>query len=73
MGQVSEIEYIDLEKNDEWELIINKVLEKCFKTECLEKTDLYISIILTTPENIRKYKVGRSKRNSQNITKEICY
>ena len=71
MGQVSEIEYIDLEKNDEWELIINKVLEKCFKTECLEKTDLYISIILTTPENIRKY--NKQYRNVDSETDVLSF
>ena len=50
----SEIEYIDLDKNEEWENEINKVLEECFKTENMEDYKLYVSVTLTTPDTIRK-------------------
>lgn len=49
-----QIEYLDLEENNEYENIIKKVVEQCFKEEKLEKSKLYISITLTTPENIHK-------------------
>lgn len=55
MRNYAEIEYSDLEKNEEYEILINKVLEECFITEKLDRTKLYISITLTTPENIREY------------------
>ena len=55
MKQFAEIEYLDIEKNDTYEETINKVLEECFITEGLQNTKLYISITLTTPENIRMY------------------
>ena len=48
------IEYLDLEENIEFEEIIKKVIEQCFKEEKLENSKLNISITLTTPENIRK-------------------
>lgn len=54
MKQVSEIEYFDVEKNEEFEKIINKVLIECFKEENLQNSKLYISIILTTPEHIKE-------------------
>ncbi len=49
-----EIQYLDIEQNIEYEIIIKKVIEECFKTENLTKSKLYVSITLTTPENIKK-------------------
>jgi len=49
-----QLEYLDLQENKEYEDIIKKVVEKCFKEEKLENSKLYISIILTTPEHIHK-------------------
>ena len=65
MRNYAEIEYLNLEENKEYEETINKVLEECFITEGLENTKLYISVTLTTPENIRKY-----NREYRNIDKE---
>lgn len=47
-----EIQYQDIERNKTYETIIKQVIDKCFETENLK--NLYISITLTTPENIRK-------------------
>lgn len=52
--KIVEVEYLDLEENLEYEEVIKKVLKECFKTENLENSNLYISITLTNPENIRK-------------------
>ena len=54
MEKVAEIEYLDFEINEEYENVINKVLEKCFTVENLLNSKLYISVTLTNPENIRK-------------------
>ena len=54
MKNIAEIEYLDLEKNIECEELINRVLKECFATENLDNSNLYISITLTNPENIRK-------------------
>ena len=64
MEKKVEIKYMDLKKNKEYEDIINKVIEECFRIENLN-SNLYVSIVLTNPENIRKI-------NSQyrNIDKE---
>lgn len=60
-----EIHYLDIEENKEYEKIIKKVVNECFKVEKLENSKLYISITLTTPENIRKY-----NKQYRNIDKE---
>lgn len=49
-----QLEYLDLQENKEYEKIIKKVIEKCFKEEMLENSKLYISITLTTPKHIHE-------------------
>ena len=49
-----QLEYLDIEENKEYENIIEKVVEQCFKEEKLENSKLYISITLTNPENIHR-------------------
>ena len=50
----AEIEYLDFDPNEEYEEIINKVLEECFIVEEIDTSNLYIDITLTNPENIRR-------------------
>lgn len=65
MNKIVEIEYLDLEQNQEYEKVINRVLEECFNTENMNNSKVYISITLTTPENIRKL-----NKEYRNIDKE---
>ena len=54
MKQHAEIVYNKILKNEEYEIIIKKVIQECFKKENMEKLKLYVSITLTIPEEIRK-------------------
>ena len=63
--ELVEIEYIGEEKKIEYEYQIQKVIKQCFMTENLMNKNLYINIILTTPEEIRKY-----NKQYRNIDKE---
>lgn len=54
MKKYVEIEYNEIESNKEWENLISKVIEECFRTEEMEEYNLYISVILTTPNNIHE-------------------
>lgn len=65
MEQHVEIEYDGIEKKQEYEDIISKVIKTCFINEHIDNLKLYISITLTNPEIIRQI-------NSQyrNIDKE---
>ena len=48
-----ELVYKDVDENKNYEEIINLVVEKCFAVEKLENLNLYLSITLTTPKEIR--------------------
>lgn len=48
-----ELVYKDVEKNENYKKIITQVIDKCFSVEKLEKLNLYISVTLTTPQEIR--------------------
>lgn len=54
MGNFSEIEYRGIDEKKEYEELIEKVLKKCFEVENIEDKNFYMSIILTTPTEIRK-------------------
>ena len=63
--EIAQIEFIDIEENEEIVKLIERVSEKCFEIENLNDKKLYLSIILTTPENIRK-----TNKKYRNIDKE---
>ena len=62
---IAEINFLDIEENGEYSQTINKVLNKCFIEENLKDKKLYINIVLTNPENIRKM-----NKEYRNIDKE---
>ena len=63
--QITQIEFLKIRKNQNYIDIIEKVVQTCFKVEKLEKKKLSVSIILTTPEEIRK-----TNQKYRNIDKE---
>ena len=66
-----QLEYLDLEENIEYEDIVKKVVEQCFKEEMLEKSKLYISITLTTPEHI--HEINKQYRNVDKETDVLSF
>lgn len=64
MQNKAEIEFLDIEENKEYVDLINLVLNKCFEIE-IKNPNLYISVILTNPENIREY-----NKNYRQVDKE---
>ena len=62
---LEEINFLEIEEKKEYIKTINKVLETCFKEEKLENSNLYINVVLTNPENIRKL-----NKEYRNIDKE---
>lgn len=50
---ILELNYLDIEENKEYEEIIRKVLNKCFKEEKLENKKLYVNVVLTDSKNIQ--------------------
>lgn len=52
--EIAEINFLDIDENEEYINILKKVLEKCFSQEKLNNKNLYINVVLTNPYNIRK-------------------
>ena len=71
MKQLSEIVYLDIEENKEYEDLINKVLETCFETENILNSKIYISLTLTTPNQIQK--INKEYRNIDNPTDVLSF
>lgn len=65
MLSVTEVIFKDIEKNAEYEILIEKVMQKCFEVEKINPTSLYVCVTLTTPQNIRK-----ANKEYRNIDKE---
>ena len=66
-----EIIYEDIEENREYEPIIKKVIEKCFEEEKIQNSKLCMTIILTTPQNIRK--INKEYRNIDKETDVLSF
>ena len=66
-----EIIYKEIEENHIYEKTIEKVLEQCFREEKLENSNLYITITLTNPENIKE--INREYRNIDNATDVLSF
>lgn len=71
MRELTDINYEDIEENKEYEEIINKVTEVCFKEEKLDKTDLYLSVTLSGEEYI--HKINRETRKVDNPTDVLSF
>lgn len=69
--KISEINFLDIEENDEYIATINKVLEECFKTEKIEDKNLYINIVLTNPQNI--HEINKQYRNIDRPTDVLSF
>lgn len=66
-----QLEYLDLEENKEYENIVKRVVEQCFKEEKIENSKLYISITLTTPEHI--HEINKQYRNVDRETDVLSF
>ena len=66
-----ELVYKDVEEKKEYKEVIEKVLTKCFEEEKLENSNLYITVTLTNPENIRK--INKEYRNIDRATDVLSF
>lgn len=65
MDKFSEVNFLDINENAEYLDLIEKVMQTAFKTEKIDKLNLYINVVLTNPGNIRK-----ANKEYRNIDKE---
>ena len=66
-----EVVYKDIEENKEYEKVIDKVLTKCFEEEKLQNSKLYITVTLTTKENIKE--INKEYRNIDRATDVLSF
>ena len=65
MCELLEIEFLDIPEDESYKIKIEEVLKQCYKQEQINPKYLYVNIILTNPENIRKL-----NKEYRNIDKE---
>ena len=65
MDKFSVVNFLDINENIEYIELIEKVIGQAFSTEQISNLNLYINVILTNPENIRK-----ANKEYRNIDKE---
>ena len=65
MKNFIQINYVNIKEEEEYEKIAFKCLQKCFEEEHLDKLKIYINIIFTCPNEIRKI-----NKHYRNIDKE---
>lgn len=65
-----ETEFLDIEENNEYITLAEKVIKKCFEEENLNDK-LYVNIILTNPQNIRK--INNEYRNIDKETDVLSF
>ena len=69
--QKVEINYIDIEQNQEYDNLISNVIKTCMKEEQLNDLGYYISITLTNPDEIRK--INNTYRNIDKETDVLSF
>jgi len=65
MDKFSEVNFLEINENSSYIDLIEKVIGQAFWVEGIDKLNLYINVILTNPENIRK-----ANKEYRNIDKE---
>lgn len=71
MNEILEIEFLDIDENEEYKKIIRKVIETCFKEEKLQNSKLYVNVILTNPKNIKE--INTKFRNIEKETDVLSF
>ena len=71
MDQNAQIVYEGIPENSQYEEIINKVVEECFKTEKLLDKGIYVSITLTNPDVI--WDINKTYRNVDRPTDVLSF
>lgn len=67
----AEINFLDIEENEEYINTLTKVINKCFEEENLNNKNLYVNIVLTNPENIKK--INKEYRNIDKETDVLSF
>lgn len=71
MKQIVDLEYRELEQTYHFDKFINQIMNQCFEAENLQNTNLYVSVILTTPAVIKN--INKEFRNIDQETDVLSF
>ena len=71
MDNYTEITFWDIEENKEYVKLIEKIVQKAFEVEHIDKAILYLNIILTNPMHIRE--INREYRKVDKATDVLSF
>ena len=71
INDILEVNYIGISENTDYENIAIMVIEKCFVEENLQDKKLYVNMIFTTPEEIRK--INKQFRKIDKVTDVLSF
>ena len=71
MYKYSEVDFLGLEEDSKYLELIEQVIGQAFIEEKIDNINLYINIILTDPENIRK--INKEYRNIDKATDVLSF
>ena len=71
MYKFSEVDFLEIEENSKYLELIEKVIGQAFILEKIDNINLYINVILTNPENIRK--INNQYRNIDKETDVLSF
>ncbi len=71
MQQIVETNFLDVDKNTKLKLFVENVVKVCFEKEKLENLNFYLSITLTTPQQI--HKLNKEYRNVDKETDVLSF
>ena len=67
----TDIEYLNVEPNEMYSNLTEKVINKCFEVEDLLDKHIYVSILYTTPNEIQEY--NKEYRNIDRATDVLSF
>lgn len=71
MKSYTQIEFWDIQENEDYKKLIEKVVTTCFDEENLTNTNLYLNVILTNPETIKQ--TNQKYRNIDKATDVLSF
>ncbi len=71
MEHIVSIEFDEIEENNSYVDVANKVFQKCFETENLLEKNLYINVIFTSPNRI--HEINKRYRNVDRETDVLSF
>lgn len=71
MYKFSEVDFLEIEEDSKYLELIEKVIGQAFIEEKIDNINLYINVILTNPENIRK--INNQYRNIDKETDVLSF